>query len=212
MIKLNKQYLLKNRTVPLAVSMGVDSVAAAIYLKKKGYSVKCFHFNHGLRDQNFLMEEKFVDFCERFGFDYFIGKNIEKLKTESEFRVARIRFFVNNVTENFVCTAHHLDDYVENYLLNCLRGHPEYKPIEECSNWGKFKIIHPFLLTEKKDFQKYLDYCNELVQYRGVKDFVVEDETNSENKGSRRNWLRNNIIPELEKNKINLKTILKKKI
>jgi tRNA(Ile)-lysidine synthase TilS/MesJ len=42
--------------------------------------------------------------------------------------------------------------------------------------------------------------------------YVVEDETNVENKGSRRNWLRNIIIPEMKKNKISLEKFAKNKI
>jgi tRNA(Ile)-lysidine synthase TilS/MesJ len=114
-----------------------------------------------------------------------------------------------------IITAHHLNDYVESYLLNCFRGHPNHTPIEFFSEFniedkkyfdGKYyKIIHPFLLSTKRDFRQYLERNNYMK-------YVVEDETNVENKGSRRNWLRNIIIPEMKKNKISLEKFAKNKI
>lgn len=190
----------------VGVSMGVDSLAALFYLKGRGYNVKPVHFNHKLRPQNDEMEEKFSELCEKeIGYNYELGWAECGLQTESDCRAARINFFSKICNGGILITAHHLDDVVESYLLNCFRGHPERKPFSLMTDFVNFKIIHPFLLTEKKDFRQFLIKMN-------LMDWVVEDETNSIIKGSRRNWIRNKIIPEMESQKLSLKKYCKRLI
>lgn len=211
--------------------MGVDSVAAFIWMKMAGYEVVPIHFNHKLRPQNDLMEEKFLEFCKAFDaksdfithaptLDKTNDGADDKNKTESDLRKLRIEFYqdissfakqvlyLGDLTPTII-TAHHLNDYVESYLLNCFRGHPNHTPIELESDFNvgesNFKIIHPFLLTRKKDFVQFLERNNYMK-------YVVEDETNKIPKGSRRNWIRNIIIPEMKKNKLSLEKFAKRKI
>lgn len=238
MIKIIKQ-LVPRKSCPVntylfSVSMGVDSVSAFMWMKAKGYHVIPIHFNHGLRKQNDLMHKKFIDLCKKFKLSedqYYVddAKNISMStpKTESEYRGLRLKFYqkVSNwAVRNFyfeemptIVTAHHLNDYVENYLLNCFRGHPTHTPIEFFTKFTPpesdhpdlfntvYKIIHPFLLTTKNDFKQFLERNNYM-------DLVVEDETNIVNKGSRRNWIRNKIIPEMQSNKLCLEKFCKRKI
>jgi len=187
----------------VGVSMGVDSLAAFFYLRDRGYNVTPIHFNHRLRSQNDLMFVKFGELCHSNGWEYMAGNAQSSLKTEAECRAARLEFF--SKFRSLIITAHHLDDTVESYLLNCFRGHPERKPFSLITDFGDFKIIHPFLLTEKKDFRQFLIKMN-------LMDWVVEDETNSIIKGSRRNWIRNKIIPEMESQKLSLKKYCKRAI
>lgn len=189
----------------LALSMGVDSVAALHWLLSKKYQVIALHFNHNIRDQNQLMEKNFQKICSDFNLESFCGKG-SNLLTESSCREARLKFYEEVVSKNStIITAHHLNDWVENYLLNCFRGHPEHQPIRIESEFKNYKIAHPFLLTKKKDFQQYVDR-NNLCKY------VIEDETNRIVQGSRRNWLRNQIIPEMIKNKLSLEKFAERKI
>ena len=62
MIKNNLDSLIdlksKHQQIFVALSMGVDSLAAFFYLQKLGYNVTALHFNHKLRKQNDLMEKK----------------------------------------------------------------------------------------------------------------------------------------------------------
>lgn len=195
----------KNQNVYVAVSMGVDSVAAFFYLYNKGYSVKPLHFNHKMRPQNDEMQENFRQMINDYGCvsRSEIGYGYD-LKTEDECRKARLEFFKkagNNEPNKIIITAHHLDDYEESYLMNCFRGHPEYKPMNLISDFGSFKIVHPFLLTEKKDFVQFVDRFDK----GKLKKYIVKDETNDATKGSRRNWIRNIIVPEMTKAKISLK-------
>lgn len=204
MINVIKQILSKNKRYYLAVSMGLDSVAAYHWMIGKGYKVSPVHFNHKLRSQNDLMENNFYDLCKATNSKPIIGYG-ENLKTEAECREARINFYNKICKNEIIITAHHLNDYVESYLLNCFRGHPNKEAIPLESQFENFKIIHPFLLTTKKDFKQYVERNN-------CSQYIVEDETNNFIKGSRRNWVRSVIIPEMNLQKLSLEKFAKRKI
>lgn len=204
MIKIIKQILPKDRHYHLALSMGIDSVAALFWLKAKGYQVTPLHFNHNLRAQNGIMHESFLKLCEFLKLD---GKSEigVGLKTEKECRNARLDFYSRAVEGGTIITAHHLNDWVESYLMNCLRGHPNHNPFKLESEFNNFKIIHPFLLTKKADFKQFLER-------NGWMEYVVEDESNKTFKGSRRNWVRNCVVPEMAKQKLSLEKFAKRRI
>lgn len=204
MIKVIKSILPKEQHYYVAVSMGVDSVAALFWLKSKGYSITPLHFNHNLRAQNGTMHDRFFDLCNFLKLDgkSSIGNN---LKTEADCRNARLDFYARAAADGTIITAHHLNDWVENYLLNCLRGHPNHTPFELVSSFQNFKIIHPFLLSKKSDFKQYLERNNWMK-------YVVEDESNQIVKGSRRNWVRTAIIPQMKNQKLSLEKFAKRKI
>jgi len=206
MIKIIKQLLNKEKTVYVTVSMGVDSLASLHWLMWKGYKVVGVHFNHKIREQNDEMEKNFQKFCEEFHIKGICGYG-NNLNTESECRRARVEFYstIFKEEEGILITAHHLNDWIESYLLNCFRGKPDHEPIPLWSLFPNYKVVHPFLLTKKKDFQQYVDRNK-------LKHYIVEDETNSAVKGSRRNWVRQRIIPEMAKNELSLEKFAKKKI
>ena len=197
-IKYIKEILPTNKNDPLfvAVSMGVDSLAAYFFLKSKGYTnLIALHFNHKLRAQNDQMERMLVKLNIQYKIGY--GSN---LKSEVDCRNARINFFNESANGFSLVTAHHLNDYVENYLMNCLRGQPNYKPMSLFTQFDRCKVLHPFLVTQKKDFIEFVN-----VWKNGyLKEFVVEDETNSIIKGSRRNWIRQSLVPSMVEQKISL--------
>jgi tRNA(Ile)-lysidine synthase TilS/MesJ len=204
MIKVIKQILPKDRQYHLAVSMGIDSVAAMFWLKSKGYQVTPLHFNHNLRAQNGIMHDRFLELCRDLNLD---GKSEIGigLRTEADCRQARLDFFKKQAPGGHIITAHHLNDWVESYLLKCLRGHPNHRPFELESAFPEFSVLHPFLLTKKCDFQQYLER-------NGWMRYVVQDETNSVVKGSRRNWVRNAIIPQMTKQRLSLEKYAKRRI
>lgn len=205
MIKIIKNLIDKNEKHYFAVSMGVDSVAAYFWMKSKDYRVQPVHFNHKLRQQNDLMEEKFIELCKSTNEEPIVGHGIN-LKLENDCRIARIAFYESIIDKNnYIVTAHHINDWVENYLLNCFRGHPNHNPFELKSNFIKFSILHPFLLSRKKDFMQF-------AERNDLKKFIVQDKTNFQTQGSRRNWLRNKIIPEMKENKLGLEKFAEKKI
>lgn len=204
MIKVIKSILPKDKHYHIAVSMGVDSVAALFWLRWKGYSFTPLHFNHNLRAQNGIMQDKFLKLCSFLNLQGKTEIGIG-LKTEAECREARLNFYSKAAKDGTIITAHHLNDWVESYLLNCLRGHPNKHPFELESKFPNFNVAHPFLLTKKEDFNQFL-------KRNGWTDWVVQDESNSVIKGSRRNWLRCDIIPEMKKQKLSLEKYAKRRI
>lgn len=202
MIKIIEEIIDREKQYFLALSMGVDSLGVFFWLKSNGYKIVPLHFNHGLRVQNEQMLEKFLELCGDLNIagHYEIGSG---LKTEKDCRDARLDFYSRIGGE--IITAHHLNDWVEGYLLNCFRGQPDHIPIPLLSNFEKFCLIHPFLLSRKKDFSEYLER-------NGWMKYIVEDESNKILKGSRRNWVRSVIIPEMSTQKISLEKFAKRKI
>lgn len=189
----------------VAVSSGVDSLAACHLIHKMGRLGTVYHYNHGVSVQNDEMEASVRRFCQDVlkGVPLVVRRNKEKGKTEAELRQGR--FKILNEYKIDLVTGAHLDDAVESYLLNVFRGKEGFLPIPFVSTFGESRILHPFLLKSKKFF---LDYCEK----NNILTFVVEDLSNKKIKGSRRNLLRNKIIPILEEEKMGLRTIVKKKI
>jgi tRNA(Ile)-lysidine synthase len=205
MIRVIKQILPKERHYHLAVSMGVDSVAAMFWMRWKGYNFTPLHFDHNLRPQNGIMHERFHELCSKLGIE---GKSdiwAKGMGTEAECRQARLDFYKRAAGGGIIVTAHHLDDWIENYLLNCFRGHPHHHPLELESSFPEFRVVHPFLPTRKEDFRQFLERND----WNG---WVVEDETNRVVKGSRRNWIRRSILPEMTKQRLSLEKYAKRKI
>lgn len=205
MIRVLRDVVSLDKHYYFAVSMGVDSVAAYLWMVNKGYKVTPIHFNHRLRVQNDLMESKFVEICEATNKKPIVGRG-DNLSTEADCREARLNFYKEVVEyDSVILTAHHLNDCVESYLLNCFRGKPTHNFFELVSEFPEYKIAHPFLISRKKDFSQYIERNNYLC-------FIVEDETNNVVKGSRRNWIRNTIVPEMKNQKLSLEKYCLKRV
>ena len=188
----------------LLVSGGVDSIAAAHWLKviyRKEFSI--LHFNHNIQSANADMESAVSSFAKTFEIPIkTITRSTDtKMTHEHELRDWRL-FEMAKIRGNFI-TGHHLNDCVENYIDNCLKGTPEYKPINESTKFDNFTIYHPFLTTKKQDFIEYCD-TNDLNK------FIVIDPTNSEN-DFKRNWIRNKLAKEIYDRNIGIEKVVLKK-
>ena len=224
-MELAFQKMPKCVSVNILCSMGVDSVAASHFYGKnikekyikqnyhKFWGVR--HFNHNQRPQNDAMEASFKHFSLKYDTidsDRFpcyspvdLTELIKENKTEDGLRKARLKYIELFMHRSIIITAHHLDDATESYMLNVLRGKEGFLPIPFITEVGSNLIVHPFLFTKKKDFREYAER-NDLMK------FVVEDETNKVTKGSRRNFIRNEIMPLIQREKMGLDTIVKKKM
>jgi tRNA(Ile)-lysidine synthetase-like protein len=196
----------------LMCSSGVDSIASTHFLMKKYksdfFSEKIvFHYNHNLREQNNKMQSSVERFCEKYKFNLICGKaEFRGDKSEDCCRKLRFNEVENLFKDSVIVTSHHLNDCVESYLLNCFRGNPEYNPIPFFTLTMNGNVIsHPFLFTYKNDFIQYAER-NKLYE------FIVEDETNQSSVGSRRNMIRNKIVPILHEETLGIETIVKKRM
>jgi len=194
MIKL-KKILDVSKPHYFAVSGGVDSIAACHFLmsKAKRLDITILYFNHALSDLNNKMEESVIRFAEE--------KNNGKVlivKRTGEFESGKSlemachdkRFEAFGGLDKPVILAHHLNDCVESYLMNCFKGKNCVPvPIKTKIN-DKVSLLRPFMLTLKSDF---VEYANKF----DLNKYVVEDITNYDPTICKRNWIRNKLIPAM---------------
>jgi tRNA(Ile)-lysidine synthetase-like protein len=223
MIKFNKKIIntSKNDTLFCAVSMGEDSVALSHYLALGFRKLCLIHVNHGTEYSN-IAQAKFEQYVpwlnsmkrSKYPITGIVKTNTEYTNGMSESVLRDIRY--NLITDavrdnglsdmNEVVVCHHLGDCVESYLMNCFNGVPEYKPIPVTTfRSNNCKIVRPFVSTSKKSITRYIDSHN-------IRNWVIEDPSNSDVVYSRRNWLRHQIIPQIEKNYKGLETVVRKKV
>ena len=201
MIKVIPQFVPKE-PFHVLVSGGIDSIAAAHWLTHRYHKrFTVIHCNHKVQSINTDMELKVKQFCIDFKipFDSYF-RNENEYPDTSEKGLRDFRLGVMSVIGGKFLTGHHLNDAVENYIDNCLKGCPEFKPIKEFSQFKGFSIYHPFLKTTKSEFIEYVE-SNDLSKY------IVYDISN-ENLKYKRNWIRNIIIPEISARDIGLEKVV----
>ena len=211
-IKFQSNLIDKDHALVLLLSGGVDSVAVAHFLSQGSHNTKlaAFHFNHCLRPQNDLMENKVRSLCVTLNIPLHVrsAKDFPCTEEESSCRNARL-LALESLKSEFLgqyqgVTAHHLDDSVESYLMRSFRGTADGYVIPPVTkfNWGK--IIHPFLLTPKKVFRDYVTR-NSLLEY-------VEEDCSNTDLSVTRNWVRHKIRPDIEEKYPGLEKVVMKKV
>jgi tRNA(Ile)-lysidine synthase len=184
----------------VAFSGGLDSTALLFLcnkaLKQKKISnLKAIHINHNLSKNSDDWQQHCESFCRsnNIEFESFVVE-VPNLRSsiESQARQARYKIFESLLDENDqILLAHHRDDVFETILLRLFRGTgvDGLSGLNEKRSLGKGEIIRPFLNLPKSDLRIFIDE-NDLP--------YVEDDTNSKNDFDR-NFLRNEIVPSLEK-------------
>jgi tRNA(Ile)-lysidine synthase len=189
----------------VGVSGGVDSIACLHLLHRMlGNRVKACHYNHNLRPQNNIMQQSVERLCHELNIELVVGTRSSQdilNNVEHNLRQDRLDFFRSLNHDIVLC--HHLNDAVESYIMNMLRGCPEYIPIPTITQLddSSYSIRHPFLHSPKENM---VSYANS----QKLNGYVIEDETNQDSK-YRRNWIRNEVAPMFEK--FGLEKIVKKK-
>lgn len=147
MIKLSRPL---PHDICIAVSGGVDSMAALDFLRRK-HRVRALHVNHG--DEGADAAERCVrDFCASKQVS-FVGAVITEEKPDYQsleefWREERLRFFWK-FDPVPVITAHHLDDVAETWLWSSCCGEGKIIP-------GQFKnVIRPFLACRKSELEAW---------------------------------------------------------
>ncbi|MGI8545249.1 MAG: tRNA lysidine(34) synthetase TilS [Aridibacter sp.] len=197
-----------DKTIILAVSGGADSVSLTLALedlvKRKKLSNKFIiaHFNHKLRGKESDADEEFVrDLGVKTGFEFVSGCVEDKIKKgqnlEQWARVERYNFLLNTAKENdskIVLTAHTINDQVETFLLNLIRGSGSdglsgMKPIRKLQNSDKILLVRPFLnWAEREEVIKFLEINK--IKYRND---AMNDDLNYQ-----RVRIRKELIPDLK--------------
>lgn len=199
--KINRLPLIE-KTLVVAVSGGPDSMALLDMLyelkKHKDFNLIAAHLDHQLRPDSHCEDEVITAYCK--------NKDIIQLTTcwpkslhphsgiEAAARKYRYDFLLQVLQEHqgdYLLTAHHLDDLIENILLKFIRsGNPnEMNSLRAVSSIQGRPLLRPLLTMEKNDLLSY-------DQKRQIP-FVI-DKTNN-NDETLRNRLRHHVVPMLKK-------------
>lgn len=195
-IKKHHLFQVKNKLL-VAVSGGNDSMALCELLKEAGFKFAIAHCNFTLRGPESDADAAFVEgYCLRnkikfyynsFDTAHYAAKN--KMSTQMAARELRYTWFDELIRKNkfdYLLTAHHLNDNIETFFINLLRGSGinGLKGILPKSG----KKVRPLLFATRQDIEKYVR--DKSIVYR-------EDSSNKEDKYLR-NRLRHHLIPELK--------------
>jgi tRNA(Ile)-lysidine synthase len=183
------------RTIAVAVSGGVDSVAALHFLSRN-HNVTIVHVDHN--EGNSDTSAAFVRALAQKYECPIITKRITSTRhagvsPEEFWRNERYNLF--HQIPQTVVTAHTLDDCVETWLWSSLHGNSKLIPFTNDN------VVRPFLATRKQDFVEYA---------KRHQLSWVEDESNND-LSLIRNYIRKELMPHaLRVNPGLYKTILKK--
>lgn len=193
---------LNNKKIVVAASAGPDSMALLGMLislqQKKTIEIIAAHFDHQLRDDSAEETELLAEFCQKHRVKFINEKwyGADKITSgvEAAARKARYAFLtdtVKNENGDYLLTAHHGDDLIENILLKFIRsGNPsEMNSLQEKGMMNGVSLLRPLLSFDKQELLEY-DQNNQI-------DFIV-DSTNHED-FALRNRLRHHVVPLLKK-------------
>lgn len=209
MLTFSKKYFPSSKFI-LALSGGLDSIAVCDFLSKKRFDFHAVHINNKFIAQDDDTSRNVENFCKKYSIRHSIltSKDEYKKGSKEDFcrnvRYSMLREFASNNNYNYICTAHHLDDCVESYFLNFLKGHTEHTPIQYFCKYPEVTIFRPFLLNKKSDFVEYAEK-NSLAPY------ILEDELNSD-LSLMRNWSRKVALPMIEQKYKGLHKVVFKKM
>lgn len=183
----------ENRKIYLAVSGGKDSMALSHLLINSDIQHELLHCNFELRGTESDGDQQFIE-------DYAQSNNIplhlhrtnaynyadkHGLSIQEAAREIRYKWFEKfNAQNALILTAHHLDDSIETFFINLLRG-TGIKGINGIPSY-RHPYYRPLLHFSSDEILKYIDKHS--IEYR-------EDSSNRDSKYLR-NELRMNLIPQ----------------
>lgn len=201
-----KQYLCSGNKIILACSAWPDSMFLLYKLLETSYrkDVIVCYFNHKTRPETDTEEQFLINLGKKEWFQVEVAEcdfeKIQKLYPSKSFeelaREKRYQFFeaVANIYDSqYILTAHHLDDKIETFFFNLVRGSKLTGLINMTESSGN--ILRPLLEIEKKDIIKYLDESN-------LKYFIDSSNNNTD---ITRNKLRLDILPQFQEINTNYK-------
>lgn len=206
--KFLKKYQLEDKTIIVGFSGGFDSMCLLDVLSKlhnteefKELNIIVAHFNHNWRGSEALKEQEICKlFASSKGFEFYTKTGAVPLKkSENEARLARYEFFEDAYEyydADAVFTAHNRDDNAETVLYRVIKGTGlvGLKGISEKRDY----FYRPILNISRTEILKYCEENNLIPNFDSSNDDIQ----------FKRNFLRLNVIPILEKINTNVKDSL----
>lgn len=187
--------------VNIAVSGGVDSMAALDFLCRGGREVQVLHFDHGTPYGKQARE--FLEGHVRAAGVRMVVSTIQRERDpgqslEEHWRTERHHFFAEHRDWGPIVTGHHLGDAVEWWIFTSLHGDPRLMPTENVDTG----VIRPFLSTPKSEL---ISWCRR----RGV---PYMDDPSNESRSHMRNVIRHDIVPHALRVNPGLARVVQKKL
>lgn len=189
------------RALAVALSGGRDSVAlllACVHLRDSGVlgdrTLRAIHIDHGLQSDSPIWARKCRALAREFSIPFSLkrvvvsagrGQSLEALAREQRY----LAFGALVRRDEWLLTAHHLDDQAETVLLQLLRGAgvrglaamPESMPL------GRGVLVRPWLAVPRSQIESWLDRTGRS---------WIEDPSNQDLRFDR-NYLRQVVMPAL---------------
>ncbi|MBS1652360.1 MAG: tRNA lysidine(34) synthetase TilS [Bacteroidetes bacterium] len=188
----------KKHKLLLAISGGADSVVLAHLLKKHHFTFEMAHCNFSLRGKDSAADELF---CKKLSDKLNVNLHISKFNTKKyaaeqklsiqmaarELRYNWFNTLIATYNFDYLLTAHHLNDSVETFFINLLRG-SGLKGIKGITLQNN-NVLRPLTTISRLEIEQFAHKHN--IAY-------CTDKSNFEDKYER-NFIRLNIIPLLQK-------------
>lgn len=195
-IRVNFPFIQKDSLLYVAFSGGLDSSVLLHLLHTLRYRVAALHCNFHLRGDESNRDENFVrSTCSSFQIhidvlqaDAHAISTEKKISVQEAAREIRYHWFHEKLKAqpgSFLATAHHSDDTVETFLINCSRGTGIRGLLGIPAIQGR--IIRPLLPFTRR----------ELEAYAAANQLQWVDDSSNESDYYTRNFIRNQVIPLL---------------
>jgi tRNA(Ile)-lysidine synthase len=198
------EHSVRGKRVAVALSGGLDSVVLLNLLHERRtvreLSVSAIHVNHQLSAHAGEWEHFCRALCERHG----VGFTVQRVQVtpegsgiEAAARQLRYRAFAS-VDADFVALGHHLDDQVETFLLQLLRGAgpkglAAMPVVRQQESGMDDKVAPPLILRPLLELRR-----SRIEAYAISKGLEwVDDDSNADSRFDR-NYLRNELLRPLE--------------
>ena len=171
----------------IAISGGVDSAVLTHIFHKLELNFRTVFINHNQKGSKELKQSaqalsdilKLNHKC--------IETDIKIDSSETVMREARYEVLNNDIDEKeILVTAHHRDDKIETFFINLLRG-TRLKGLTSIA-LQRQNIIRPLINTSK----------SQIIEYAKDNDIYFQNDVTNFDNSISRNWIRNELIPEVE--------------
>ncbi|MDZ7741914.1 MAG: tRNA lysidine(34) synthetase TilS [Bacteroidota bacterium] len=160
----NENLFADDQKVLLAVSGGLDSVVMAHLFDQSGFKFGVVHCNFQLRGEESDKDEKLVAdmagemgvpfYSRRFDTESYARKHkLSVQMTARELRYAYFEELRNEKSYDFIASAHHLDDQIETFFINILRGSGIAGLHGIRAKTGR--IVRPLLFAGRSEIEAY---------------------------------------------------------
>ena len=181
----------------LAISGGVDSMVLANLFLINNLNFSIAHCNFQLRGKESDDDELFVNkwcsekdiklYNKKFSTEDYCKNN--KLTIQMGARELRYEWFrelIDKEKHDFIVTAHHIDDQLETFIINSIRGTgiDGLVGIPDKIN----KIIRPLLMSSK----------DQIIEYSKVNKINYREDSSNDKEDYLRNKIRHSVIPYLK--------------